>query len=612
MMRVEFNQITIEHFKEFRTKQTINFARLGSGVHFVSGINEVEPRLGSNGAGKSTIFDALTWCLFGQTVSGLRGTDIRTWGSKAHALVSVIVVVNDAPFVIARSTKTNGRWIDDRVVEQAEIDRLLGLTITNFPHTLLLGQGAPLFFDLNRVDKMRLLSETLDLDRWEERSKAAAKAVQAFAGDMQAAEARAEELARTKAGAITALADLRTKSTGWEEERATREAERGKSIAKLEKQLVVEERQRGEYDLAHDSAETELRALKEKQARSTKALIAASKVVGEAVANLRTVGRDLIDLRDQMPVGGDDCPTCGQSLKGTALQKHRNAVVKRITELETEEKAAKKAETAAIKARDTLDVEAAQIAKHIAAFNTKSDEAKDNHTRAERRVSEINAELKSLRTASAAGDDERNPYSPLIKKARGQVDTIKGLIDENEALLRIIEKKRDRTQYWVKGFKQVRLYLLQEVLEELQGVTQTLLPQIGLDDWLCEFAMERETQAGKVSPGLNVNIYKPGSDVQVKWESWSGGEGQRLRLIGAIALSQVLLRRAGVECDMLILDEPTRHLSPEGVAETIDFLIDLGVDHQVFYVDHTAQNNRRFASTLIVRRDEHGAKISRA
>jgi DNA repair exonuclease SbcCD ATPase subunit len=164
----------------------------------------------------------------------------------------------------------------------------------------------------------------------------------------------------------------------------------------------------------------------------------------------------------------------------------------------------------------------------------------------------------------------------------------------------------------VKGFKQVRLYLLQEVLEELQGVTQTLLPQIGLDDWLCEFAMERETQAGKVSPGLNVNIFKPGSDVQVKWESWSGGEGQRLRLIGAIALSQVLLRRAGVECDMLILDEPTRHLSPEGVAETIDFLIDLGVDHQVLYVDHQAIESRRFASTLIVRRDENGAKISRA
>jgi DNA repair exonuclease SbcCD ATPase subunit len=121
--------------------------------------------------------------------------------------------------------------------------------------------------------------------------------------------------------------------------------------------------------------------------------------------------------------------------------------------------------------------------------------------------------------------------------------------------------------------------------------------------------MEKETQAGKIKPGLVVNISNPRSAKAVKWGSWSKGQGQRLRIIGAIALSEVLLRRAGVSCDLLVLDEPTNHLSPEGVRETVDFLLERGRDAQVFYVDHRAIESTRFASTLTVRLTDAGSDI---
>lgn len=106
-----------------------------------------------------------------------------------------------------------------------------------------------------------------------------------------------------------------------------------------------------------------------------------------------------------------------------------------------------------------------------------------------------------------------------------------------------------------------------------------------------------------------MTILKPDLAKAVRWESWSGGEGQRLRIVGAIALSQVLLRRAGIECDLLILDEPTRHLSREGVRDVVDYLIDLGRDRQVFYCDHTAIENARFASTITVTRSHKGVTL---
>jgi energy-coupling factor transporter ATP-binding protein EcfA2 len=122
--------------------------------------------------------------------------------------------------------------------------------------------------------------------------------------------------------------------------------------------------------------------------------------------------------------------------------------------------------------------------------------------------------------------------------------------------------------------------------------------------------MERETQSGKIKPGLSVSIFKPKHDEPVKWESWSGGESQRLRVIGAVALSEVLLRRAGVTCDLIVLDEPTRHLSPEGVGDLVEFLVELGRDHQVFYIDHQVVQSNQFASLITVTRSTSGAKIS--
>jgi DNA repair exonuclease SbcCD ATPase subunit len=81
-------------------------------------------------------------------------------------------------------------------------------------------------------------------------------------------------------------------------------------------------------------------------------------------------------------------------------------------------------------------------------------------------------------------------------------------------------------------------------------------------------------------------------------------------IVGAIALSEVLLRRAGIECDMLVLDEPTRHMSKEGIMETVDYLIDRGRDGQVFYCDHAVIESNRFASVITIEKDERGARVS--
>lgn len=600
MKELEFRGLEISDFKEFVGAHSINLAKLGLGVHFVSGDNQVEPRLGSNGAGKSSIWDALCWCLFGRTISGLRGTDIRTWSGKEPAFARVKVLVDGDPHIITRSTKTNGVWIDEKVCEQAAIDELLGLSYAIFPHTILLGQGEPLFFDLKPTEKMSLLSEALNLDRWEERSKGAKKRTDLADRDLSEMKGKIDELERSEIAADASVTDLEKRSEDWEAEQAKVGTADKKLMDTLRKALANAAKLMGDADLKLDGAETEARATQKALTAHINEIGDVASTIGATSAAVQVLLDNLDDLKK-----AKTCPTCGQ-----ALPKGSDAHMAEKRRKMTDELDISRSLLVDLnKSKEQMNAKRTKLTRELGQFQAKADDARDSYTRAKSDHADLDAKIKATEKLMEAAANSTNPYSELLKKARLQVRRIGRLVEELDDLILTAEAERARSHYWVGGFKQVRLYSLQEVLEELTAVTQTLLPQIGLEDWIIEYSMERETQAGKTLPGLNVNIFKPGQEKPVKWESWSGGEGQRLRLIGAIALSEVLLRRSGVETDLLILDEPTRHLSPEGVDEMVDFLCDRGHDYQIFYIDHQAIETTRFARGLHVIKDKRGSRI---
>ena len=61
----------------------------------MTGRNEAEPALERNGSGKSTVWDALTWCLFGKDARGLSAGNVANWNSPKGASVSFAFEVLD-------------------------------------------------------------------------------------------------------------------------------------------------------------------------------------------------------------------------------------------------------------------------------------------------------------------------------------------------------------------------------------------------------------------------------------------------------------------------------------------------------------------------------------
>jgi len=519
-MRLEFSRIIIQDFKEYRGKHALDLSSLDFGVHYIRGRNRVDA-LGSNGAGKSTLWDAFLWTLCGRTVRGLRGTDVRTWGSKEQAVCRVDFFRGSKAHWVKRSTAKNGLWLDGKMVSQEEIDRTLGLSIRNLPHTIVLGQKRDLFFDLKPQHKLELLSETLQLDKWEARSKRAKDEVGKLEGEQGAIAGRRQVLNEQLNELEDLLDRVHRKSGEWEREQGEALEQREKRIDGLKKSLEKAVTAKGTHDLAYDGAETELRAVRrdilKKQGEMDEVLDAISKA-----RTKRDVAKahyeDLKALADS-----DTCPTCGQP-----IEQHKHKARQSRADLSEAKKKWQLASDRVIvreTQKELLRDVIVRMRKSETEFAEKSDAAKDKLDHLEKHCADIEKQIAVL---NAQNEERTNPYSAQLQEGRAASKRMRREIREHNEDWEALERRIVRTKYWVKGFKQVRLYLLQETLEELEDVTQNILPDFGLSGWSVKYDIERETKAGGVSTGLSVKILKPGMNKAVRWEAWSGGEGQRL------------------------------------------------------------------------------------
>jgi DNA repair exonuclease SbcCD ATPase subunit len=111
--------------------------------------------------------------------------------------------------------------------------------------------------------------------------------------------------------------------------------------------------------------------------------------------------------------------------------------------------------------------------------------------------------------------------------------------------------------------------------------------------WQVTFDIERENKSGGVTKGFTTFVKSPGITEQVRWENWSGGETQRLQLAGDLGLANLIMQQLGLTNTIEFWDEPSTHLSPEGLADLATLLNEraLSEGKRIWIVDHTAMTN---------------------
>lgn len=594
MKHIQLLAVELENFRSFKQATMVELSP-AAGLKFLSGINKVEPKLGANGAGKSTLWDAVAYCVTGASVRGVRASDLASWGGGKPRVMTAWDIDGEI-VTIERYGSPDRLLLEDQPVDQATIDRTLGLSRGRFLQSVIFGQAVPLFIDLSGPERGALLDEVLDLSIWLKAAEHASK--------------RHSEHEKTLAALNQQIAFLKGKQEGfedtdaietaiaqWEEQQTTRIEAALADVEKAEAYLA-------EMTEAHRKAVQKLRkaintsALDEQIAAQRKSKAERERSYAQAELGVQQCGT-LIHFYNHTKV----CDQCAQDIAPA----HAKERVARFKELQAQD----------MKRIQGLEVQIEANNKEIArleALITEQTRGRDVIVSAEAtaRANRDHAQRAVDRAAKVAEQisEAENPHQARYEALLEEMIAVEDQIKETNTQRRQTQGMLLRTDFWKAAFKRVRLFMVKRVLSQLEVETASAAIALGLINWKISFSTELETKSGSVRPGIHIVVKSP--TAAAPWEAWSGGEGQRVRLAVALGLSSLIQRMAGVSIGFEVWDEPSAWLSQEGIEDLLDCL-----KHRVqvtgkslWLCDHRALSQAAFDEVWEVSKTREGSQIN--
>jgi DNA repair exonuclease SbcCD ATPase subunit len=603
-----FYWIELENFKCFSGKHRFDISAK-AGLYYIRGNNLAEPEQGSNGVGKSTLWDAFFWAWTGRTIGDNRpGAAVEPWEGKGKVSVTLYF---GAPHDIklTRTRRPNSLTLNGEVVEQAQLSRVLGMSEDNLRRTMLIGQKGDLFLDLRAEDQSRMFTDMLDLNLWLSAAELAGKK----AG---AAERTASEHLYQAENADGRVAALDEEIENEKQKDAEFSRRKDNLIKAAERNVSNSEDAIGDHGdkKAAQSKPIDLRKMEDAIERLRSSLTPLVKQEAEVTRRFTTITTQLAALKDvgvKYKGSPTICPECGQK------------VDKRHTADKMKEN--EKLISGANYELDVLDADLRLVQQRITRIQK---DIKDQETelRSTRLISEqdrreleiwqrehdrLQTQLSYDEKALKEARNLSNPHSAAIKGMRERLKAAEQQAKDQRELAEQFQWRADTLRYWMQAYREIRLNLIDDTLLEIEIAANRHTEALGLIDWKISFATDRELKSGVTSYGFVTFIHPPDQPEPIKWESFSGGQQQRLQLAVTFALSEVLLARAGITTNLEVIDEPTKFLSQQGIDDLIEVLRDraLDLDRCVYLVDHTSLDRGAFDGVITIERSKEGSRI---
>lgn len=615
---MKFLWIKIENFKSFEGRHKLDLRSYKPGLYFIQGENVQNKKIGSNGVGKSNIFDAMHWCLYGTSVRGTPTTQLVPWKKIGNPVVELALRYPDGVTKIRRTYKPNSISIvrnkEEKRIIQEDLNEIVGLSSDAFQSSVVIGQFSRMFFDFKPREKLSMLTELMELDYWlscAEKASATLSVLKKDRIEYDLSISRLETSILEIKKNISSLRDLMKKSY------ATDKEELSKKIQKLSKV---------KNDFLSDKKEIEVKVFEAKERidkltiRGKVVKAAIEKYVSEVskidreVSALRTEYRIVKEQKtDLYEIGTLDakCTLCGQEIS----PEHRKQEIDRLTDKGESIKRSMEVLDNRLKKLNTILKKKEQVAENLRNKARIQDAiASGNKLRDIDRIlkSTISRIEELKKEKSELKSKQSNFYRSRISEETGRLSECEKEREELVVELRDLEVMIERTSYWIKGFKGIRLFELNDILTSLQIEINAYLSDLGMNKWSVKLEIERETKKGNLNRGFRVMVDPGvGSKGGVKpWEVWSGGEGQRLRLAGTLALSNLILRQFNRTCNIQVWDEHLQWLSGSGKDDMLELLQDIAKQEEklIFIIDHNVLDYQ-FDGCIRVVKDSKGSHI---
>ncbi len=634
-MRIE--RIHIQNYGSFYGQHGFAFA--DRGLVMVLGDNQDEPRMNSNGAGKSSTFDALDWCLFGVVPKGDHADSVINEEAGRDCKVTVELREGDRVIRVLRYRKFTGE--DPKSGVQLEVNGQAGITALDpketqrlielelgldrevFHACVLFGQNDRFHFaDATDSERMSILTKILqmeEIDDWLDLAKAK------HAG-AQLALRNHENTRLQLDGKLEWMnaQDFGQQSQAWDNERqahlheATRQLnEHMANLAKTEQVLVLEPRVleshatlKAHHDLgmSYDWSHFDGGISRARQAEQ-----AANAKFQETVV----FGKQLRSRMDKIKATAEgDCSECGQPVTRDHLDREVRSLEPELAGLREQyvvDEAALGQARAEVQRHEQIKSEQQRLHHEGDQENQRKYLEAQQQLRdmeeARRYLVQVQGHVAALRQAM---EERRVAVNPWAQKQQELEADKARVIQELQLAGQSISAADEELRYldfWVKalGPKGLKSYILDTRLQEMTDAANEWVRVLtGGTFWVRFETQTLGRTTKKLSNKINIRAFRynpDGSISERNYKSCSPGERKRLSWAIDFGLSRLVAARATKRYDLLILDEVFTYVDAAGGEAVIEMLRHLRREKSsIFVIEHSHEFQAQFEECVVVRK----------
>ncbi len=552
MINLKFKSLDVEGFQSIG-KANIDFNNLGTCL--ITGKNNSDTKVKSNGSGKSSLIISLIWCLFGSTPNGIKNEVVNTFYKKGCS-VFVDFDVDNVNYKIRRSVKHKDYKTGLIILKNDEdisaknkkdsndiIKDILNIDQDLFLQLIFLSQGFSNRFALYTPKVRKELLESLynvneDLNKFNEKIKVKESEY----------KNKIYELNKEQVRLSTNINNAQNNISQFENNIVSLKTNIN-NLNNANTNITQEELDSMLSDI------NELRGqLEDINSKKTNLQLKISNIqhdINTLQSSKYNLNSKIVELRSNQK--SDICPTCGQVIKNA--EEHNHNIDNQIKEIE---------------------VNISKINDDVVSNNSKLDLMKQKLIKFDDIVSSINRNISNI---DSNYQTKLNQFRIQVEKEatinslKEQIQQFKELIGSNKETLANCENDIDKIEKDLIKYNdildvinniirmsgnQFKAYLLQDIIRQL-NIELEQLSQSLFDDRIISIACDN-----KLDIMLNDKYY----------EQLSGGEQRKCDIGLIIAQRKLAQKMQSISSNILIMDEIFDGLDDVSFNIVLDLLSD--------------------------------------
>ena len=525
--------------------------------------------VGTNGAGKSTVLDALTFVLFNKPFRNINKSQLVNTTNEREAIVEISLVINNRDYIILRGIKPNifdiiqngvelNKEADDRAMQRLLEESILKLNYKSFTQIVILGSSTFVpFMQLTGTNRREVIEDLLDIRIFSAMNNLLREELREKRNQVKSLDLKKENINDKMSMQKNFINEL--------EEQGKNNIKHNNDKIKV---LTIENDTHIEHNQLIESNVSDITKEQEEVTGASKKLVKLNNLKGKITQKVATITKEHKFFTDNTV-----CPTCTQSIEESFRLNKIDDVQTKARELQ---KGFKDLEDS-IKTEQDRERHFTKLAKEITKLNH---DISQNNTRIslnQRQIRELESEVQTITEQLKNRNTEHEKLAEFkenLDNTTEELATKKEEIIYHDYAYSLLKDDGVKT----KIIKKYLPFINQQVNRYLQKM-----------EFYINFKLDEEFNESVESP-----IHEDFS-----YASFSEGEKMRIDLSLLFTWREVARVKNSVNTNLLIMDEVfDSSLDGFGTDEFLKIIRFVIKDANIFVISHKAELQDKFENVM--------------